>query len=149
MFLAEAAMDQLDRRQIRDGDAAGLWDAPGWMLRAGQSVPPGPSWFMTERVMECLVVAHATFSRPSLAPESMISRAVDLLSEAEHLLNQEELEVESGDLSPRQTTIDRIRHSLDRARTILRERPGTAYSLAADALTRLDELAYARHDAAR
>jgi hypothetical protein len=116
---------------------------------AGVSVPPGPSWFVTERVMECLVVAHGTFRKSSLAPDSMITRAVDLLSEADHLLNQEELEVEGGDLSPRQATINRIRHSLDRARTILRERPGTAYSLATVALTQLDELAYARHDAAR
>ncbi|MEW1736572.1 hypothetical protein AB0346_11555, partial [Nocardia beijingensis] len=67
----------------------------------------------------------------------------------EHLLNQEELEVEGEDLSPKQAAINRIRQSLDRARRVLRERPGSAYSLATQALVQLDELAYARRDATR
>ncbi|WP_433683134.1 SCO2524 family protein [Nocardia sp. CA-119907] len=147
MALAESAMDHLDSRILRDTHAQGLWDDPGWLLDAAK--PEGPSWFVTERVMECLVIAHGTFSRPPLAPKSMVSRAVDLLSEAEHLLNQEELEVEGDDLSPRQMAVNRIRQSLDRARRVLNERPGTAYGLATQALTELDELAYARDDATR
>ncbi|MET7769686.1 SCO2524 family protein [Nocardia sp. NPDC005366] len=149
MALAESAMDHLDRSLLREGDARGLWDDPRWMPNGAESVPQDPSWFVTERVMECLVVAHGTFSGPPLAPKAMITRAVDLLSEAEHLLNQEELEVQGDDLSARQAAVDRIRHSLDRARRVLRERPGTSYSLAAQALTELDELAYARQDATR
>lgn len=149
MALAESAMDHIDRRVLRGGPAQGLWDAPGCPLDATSPIPEGPSWFVTERVMECLVVAYDTFSTPPLAPKSMVSRAVELLSEAEHLLNQEELEVEGHDLSPRHVAVSRIRQSLDRARRVLNERPGTAYSLATQALTQLDELAYARHDATR
>ncbi|WP_330249945.1 SCO2524 family protein [Nocardia sp. NBC_00565] len=149
MALAESAMDHIDSRMLRDSPARGLWDDPGWLFDTAKPIAEGPSWFVTERVMECLVIAHDTFSRPPLAPKSMVSRAVDLLSEAEHLLNQEELEVEGDDVSPRQVAVNRIRQSLDRARRVLNERPGTAYGLATQALTQLDELAYARHDATR
>ncbi len=149
MALAEAAMDHLDQRVLRDGPAVGLWDDIGRLVGAGEAGPEGPSWFVTERMMECLVIAYSTFEQPPLAPQAMVARAVDLLSEAEHLLNQEELEVEGEDLSPKQAAINRIRQSLDRARRVLRERPGTAYSLATQALVQLDELAYARRDATR
>ncbi|MBF6191635.1 SCO2524 family protein [Nocardia implantans] len=149
MALAEAAMDHLDQRVLRDGPAVGLWDDIGRLVGAGGTGPEGPSWFVTERMMECLVIAYSTFEQPPLAPQAMVARAVDLLSEAEHLLNQEELEVEGQDLSPKQAAINRIRQSLDRARRVLRERPGTAYSLATQALVQLDELAYARRDATR
>ncbi|MBB5911351.1 hypothetical protein BJY24_000218 [Nocardia transvalensis] len=149
MGLVEAAMDHLDRGMLRNGPAAGLWDDTAWLLGNGFTAPEGPSWFVTERVMESLVIAYGTFERPPLAPQTMVSRAVDLLSEAEHLLNQEELEVEGDDLSPKQEAVNRIRQSLDRARRVLRERPGTAYGLATQALIQLDELAYARQDATR
>ncbi|WP_280268962.1 SCO2524 family protein [Nocardia wallacei] len=149
MGLIESAMDHLDRCVLRDGPAPGLWDDTGWIFGDRGNGPEGPSWFVTERMMESLVIAYGTFSEPPLAPDSMVARAVDLLSEAEHLLNQEELEVEGDDLSPRQVAVDRIRQSLDRARHVLRERPGTAYSLSTQALIQLDELAYARQDATR
>ncbi|MGW0184074.1 SCO2524 family protein, partial [Nocardia sp. NPDC003345] len=149
MALAEAAMDHLDRRILRQGPAAGLWDDPSAELGPTVHVEEGPSWFVTERIMECLVIAYDTFREPPLAPSSMVARAIDLMSEAEHLLNQEELEVEGDDPTPKQAAVNRIRQSLDRARTVLRERPGTAYSLATQALIQLDELAYARQDATR
>ncbi|MEW1737335.1 SCO2524 family protein, partial [Nocardia beijingensis] len=113
MALAEAAMDHLDQRVLRDGPAVGLWDDIGRLVGAGEAGPDGPSWFVTERMMECLVIAYSTFEQPPLAPQAMVARAVDLLSEAEHLLNQEELEVEGEDLSPKQAAINRIRQSLD------------------------------------
>ncbi|MEU1983259.1 SCO2524 family protein [Nocardia sp. NPDC019395] len=147
--LAEAAMDHLDRRVLREGPAAGLWDDPAALLGPSAAPAPGPSWFVTERIMECLVIAFDTFREPPLAPPSMVDRAIDLMSEAEHLLNQEELEIEGDDLTPKQAAVNRIRQALDRARSVLRERPGTAYSLATQALIQLDELAYARQDATR
>ncbi|MFC3962433.1 SCO2524 family protein [Nocardia jiangsuensis] len=146
--LAEAAMEHLNGRALRDGPGTGLWDDPAPMLRSSKDAS-GPSWFLTERMMECLVIAYDTFTGPPLAPSAMVSRAIDLLSEAEHLLNQEELRVEGYDATPRHTAVDRIRQSLDRARRVLAERPGTAYSLATQALIELDELAYARQDAMR
>ena len=162
MELAESAMDHLDRRVIADGPAAGLWDDPtaltGPTGMNGAEPPDLPSWFHTERVMECLVVAYNTFREPPLSPATMIARAVELLNEAEHLLNQEMLEVsldrwvgEHGPAqrSSTQTALTRIEQSLDRARRQLGERPGTAFALASQALIQLDELAYARQDARR
>ncbi len=149
MALAESAMDNLDGRALRRDPATGLWDDPGRLLDSAAIVADGPSWFLTERVMECLVLAYRAYQEPPLSSPTMIARAVDLLSEAERLLNQEELEVEGDDLSPARTAVDRIRQSLDRARQVLRDRPGTACSLATQALIQLDELVYARQDATR
>ncbi|MFI5779747.1 SCO2524 family protein [Nocardia sp. NPDC051570] len=149
MALAESAMDHLDRRMLRHGQAAGLWDDTYAVLGPAGLAAEEPSWFMTERVMECLVVAYDTFRQPPLAPQSMMQRAVELLSEAEHLHNQERLLVSDGYLSPKWAALNRIAQSLDRARAQLTERPGTAFSLATEALVQLDELAYARQDAQR
>ncbi|MEV5649010.1 SCO2524 family protein [Nocardia sp. NPDC052254] len=162
MELAESAMDHIDRRVIGTGPAAGLWDDPGVLIGPtgvnGSEPPEQPSWFHTERVMECLVVAYNTFRESPLSPATMIARAVELLNEAEHLLNQEMLEVsldrwvdEHGpaERSSTLTALTRIEQSLDRARRQLRERPGTAFALASQALIQLDELAYARQDARR
>ncbi|RDI64774.1 SCO2524 family protein [Nocardia pseudobrasiliensis] len=149
MALAESAMDHLDQRMLRHGPAAGLWDDTSGVLGPSGFAAEQPSWFMTERVMECLVVAYDTYRQPPLAPQSMIQRAVELLSEAEHLHNQERLLVSDGYLSPKWAALNRIAQSLDRARAQLTERPGTAFSLATEALVQLDELAYARQDAQR
>jgi len=147
MTLAQSAMDHLDRRKIQVGPAAGLWDNAVAILRNSevQDTVVKPSWYLTERVVECLLAADRTFREPPLSPPTMRSRAVELLNEAEHLLNQEMLEV-SGD---RAATLEGIEQWLDEARDMLTERPGTAFSLATDALLQLNKLAFARRDAAR
>lgn len=154
--LAESAMDHLDRRTLREGPAAGLWDDPARIFAHGDDPADRsreaavlPSWYLTERVVECLVAADRTFREPPLSPPAMISRAVELLNEAEHLLNQEMLEVSDQDVSQKLAALTRIEQQLGKARRMLNERPGTAFSLASEALRQLDELAYARHDATR
>lgn len=150
MALAEATMDHIDGRTLRGGAANGLWDDSGVMM--GLSGPLDlnrPSWFLTERVMECLVVAYETFSLTPSAPTPMINRAQELLREADDLLNRERLAVSDEDQSAKRIEVDRIEQSLDRARLLLRRRPGTSFSLAVRALEQLDELANAREDAGR
>ncbi|MGY0501146.1 hypothetical protein ACWZHB_21905 [Nocardia sp. FBN12] len=71
------------------------------------------------------------------------------ISEAEHLLGQEFLQVSDAMYSPRFKELEAIRQSLDRATEIRTRRPHTADALAADALLRLDALAHAREDAGR
>lgn len=159
MSLAEFTMDHLNRRQIRTGASAGLWDdaarvagsqEPGLMtateLDLGESAVQ-PSWYLTERIVECLVSADRNFREPPLAMSSMISRAVEMRSEAEHLLNQEMLEVGGSEIS--QSMLARIEQRLDEARRLLSEQPATAFSLAEQALLQLHELSYARRDAMR
>ncbi|WP_067898470.1 SCO2524 family protein [Nocardia vaccinii] len=150
MALAETTMDHIDQRAMQGGPAAGLWDDSGPVLGLPPPLPTDePSWFLTERVMEFLVGAYDTFRRPPPAPQPMVNRAQELLREADDLLNRERLEVSEDDQSAKRAELDRIEQSLDRARQLWRQRPGTAFSLAVGALEQLDELANAREDATR
>ncbi|MEV6068188.1 SCO2524 family protein [Nocardia sp. NPDC052001] len=144
--LAATAMEHMHDRAVTRGRSSGLWDN---LAPADNVAHPSPSWFLTERMMECLVVAHNTFSRPPLATAAMVNSATGRISEADHLLNQEFLEVGDAAYSPQRRELEAIERSLDRARAIAPKRPHTAESLAADALMRLNSLAYAREDANR
>jgi hypothetical protein len=79
----------------------------------------------------------------------MLSSALDLLNEADHLLNQEMLEAGADDNPSMRETLEQTERKLSRARRILNERPGTANALALQALQELDDLALARIDAVR
>jgi hypothetical protein len=151
MRVAEAAMDHLERRRLDSGQAAGLWDDPAEIFFPLETQPSegGPSWYLTERVLEGLVVAAATFAQQPLRSSRMIDSAMDLLSEADHLFNQEILQADADDKSVMHTGLSRIEATLGRARRVLLERPATANALAMEALRELDELAAARLDAAR
>lgn len=150
MELAKKVMDHLDLRMITDGDAAGLWDDPGAAFgvaaKAGQTLP---SWYLTERVIECLVTADRTYREAPLRSAAMVVRAVELLNEAEHLLNQEMLNVSVEDTSANRIALDGVEQQLARARDVVNRQPGTAFTLASAALIELDRLAYARLDAMR
>ncbi|MFC6011252.1 SCO2524 family protein [Nocardia lasii] len=149
MELAKEVMDHLDRRMITDGTAAGLWDVPGAVFGGSTSDEVRPSWYMTERVIECLVTADRTFREVPLRSPAMVGRAVELLNEAEHLLNQEMLNVSIADTSANRITLDGVEGQLARARQVVNVQPGTAFTLASAALIELDRLAYARLDATR
>jgi hypothetical protein len=148
--LAEATMDHINARALRDGPAAGLWDTTAALFGAEAAVDTSrPSWYMTERIIEGMVAADRTYRQPPLRSPATVSRAVELLNEADHLLNQEMLLVSAEDTSQNRVALDRIEQRLARARRLLNERPGTSMSLATQALAALDELAYARLDATR
>lgn len=151
MELAKSVMDHLELRMLSEGDGAGLWDnAAGIFGGNGSDKVTKPSWYMTERVVECLVTADRTFREPPLTSPAMVVRAVELLNEAEHLLNQEMLSVSIDDASENRITLDRVEENLEQARQLVaRRQAGTAFVLAADALRELHKLGYARLDAAR
>ncbi len=149
--LAKAIMDHLENRKIAEGPAAGLWDSAA---RVFPTLEPSekdlvPSWYFTERMIECLITADRTFRALPLRPPSMVGRAVELLSEAEHLLNQEWLNVSLDDISEKRQRLEDIEQRLDRARDLVDDKPGTAVSITTLALADLDELSYARLDATR
>lgn len=147
MALAQATMDHLDLRAFRGGPATGLWDDPSRIFR-GPEVDL-PSWYLTERVVECMVTAARMYREPPLRSPTSVTRAMELLTEAEHLLNREMLELSETDVSAGRTALILAEQRLERARELVDERPGTAVSLASQALLELDELAYARSDATR
>ncbi|MEU1425617.1 SCO2524 family protein [Nocardia sp. NPDC005746] len=147
MALAQATMDHLDLRAFREGPATGLWDDPSRIF--GGSDSHLPSWYLTERVVECMVTAARMYREPPLRAPNSATRAMELLTEAEHLLNREILELSETDITAGRTALALAEQRLERARTLIDERPGTAVSLASQALLELDELAYARLDATR
>ncbi|WP_322758941.1 SCO2524 family protein [Frankia sp. Cr2] len=150
MAVAEATMDHLARRRLRGGPGAGLWDDPvDLLLPAGGPADSRPSWYLTERMIEGFVAAADTYEEMPLRTTRMVENARELLSEADHLLNQEILQADSDDRSELSTGLLEIEATLTRARRILSERPSSASALAMEALRKLDELAVARIDAAR
>lgn len=148
MELAQDTMGHLDRRTFRIGNATGLWDDPNRVFGGAPASGP-PSWYLTERVIECLVAADHMYREPPLRSPGPVVRATELLMEAEHLLNRELLELSEEDVSSNRAALARVEQRLSRAREIIDERPGTALSLATQSLLELDELAYARQDATR
>jgi hypothetical protein len=149
MALAERIMDHLDLRTVRKGRYTGLWDDPTRAFDLQSPEIPDASWYMTERVMECLLVADGTFRQPPLRTAAMVDRTLELLNEADHLLNQEMLDVSDEDASAHSDALKQIERRLTRARGLVPERPGTAFSLTTEALIQLDQLTFARLDATR
>ncbi|MRH86381.1 hypothetical protein GFY24_02670 [Nocardia sp. SYP-A9097] len=144
--LAALSMDHLNQRAFRDG-ATGLWDDPSRIFGGDQITEP--SWYFTERMVECLVAAARMYGDPPLRSPGLVVRALELLTEAEHLLNQQLLDLSEVDSSANRTALTLVRSRLDRARRLIDKTPGTAASLAQQAMLELDELAYARIDATR
>ncbi|MFD6391216.1 SCO2524 family protein [Nocardia sp. NPDC060259] len=144
LSFARSAYKHMQDRAITSGRAKDLWDNLG---TDGDTA--APSWFLTERMMECLVVAHTMYSQPPLSSRELEKSAQGKISEADHLLNQEMLQVGDSVNSPRFKDLKEIEQSLNRARELMNKRPHTAEALATDALRRLDVLAFAREDATR
>lgn len=169
MSIAGKSMEHLMRRRLRRGASAGLWDDPqavfppdmpdgaapavigsdGAEAALDDTASDRPSWYLTERVVEALVATARTYLASPLRSNLMAERVIDLLNEADHLLNQEMLTADAEDQSEMSIEITKIESRLERARTLLSELPSTAYVLAGDALLRLDELAVARINATR
>jgi hypothetical protein len=149
LTVANDALAQMWRRRIRTGPAAGLWDDPSEMFPEVTRDKRRPSWYMTERAVEGLVLAAQMVDQPPIRSNALIDHAAKLLGEADHLFSQYELEtVQNGD-HPASEGVARIETRLTRARRLLYERPGTANALAMSVLQELDELQVARADAAR
>lgn len=145
--LAQSIMDHLDNRSFRGGPVTGLWDDPTRIF--GGDAVLKPSWYFTERMVECLVAAAHMYQEPPIRPPNLVIRAQEMLTEAEHLLNRKLLELDITDTSATKSAVTASERRLSRAREIIDELPGTALSLATQSLLDLDELAYARYDADR
>ncbi|TCO47265.1 SCO2524 family protein [Actinocrispum wychmicini] len=149
LTVAEEALGHVWRRRLKDGPAAGLWDDPGDLLPDVVVDREMPSWWLTERVIECLILASRTVSESPIRSTRLLEIATDLLGEADQLFSNEQLEASQHENSAMQTTMRGIQVKLVRAREILQERPGTASALVNEALRELDQLAVARQDATR
>jgi hypothetical protein len=138
--LAGDIWDHLQDRRLRSGPGGNLWDQIGKVFDIPTEVTQ-PSWYFTERVVECLVSASDVVTKPPLHSDGLAGYSADLLNEAEHLFDKELLASSSKALGD---TLTRVRLRIDRARTIEAERPGSAAALALAVLEDLDKLAAAR-----
>ncbi|MFI6365894.1 SCO2524 family protein [Nocardia sp. NPDC050630] len=149
MELAKSVMEHLDRRMLRAG-APGLWDDPaGAFGENGDAEVTKPSWYMTERVIECLVAADRTYREPPPNWPDLQDVARVMLNTAEHRFDQEMLGVSIDDTSGNRAALDRVEDHIDQARRLVREDSATTFVHALDALRELDRLAAARRDATR
>jgi hypothetical protein len=144
LHLADQIWGHLLARQHKTGAANRLWDQPNDVFQDLGRSPEQPSWYYTERVVECLIAAAGLVSSPPLRSTRLAEVAADLLAEAEHLFDQELLTV-SAEAGPTMgPALRTARATLRRARETLPNRPATAAVLAGEVLRELDRLAAAR-----
>lgn len=143
---ADLIWDHLERRRLKSGPGHALWDDPSGVFSKVDTLGDQPSWYYTERVVECLVTAANLVSRPPLRSEVLTELAGELINEADHLFDRELLGG-AGEAGPAlRNSLQTARASLRRARDVLSDRPGTAFVLASDVLRELEQLAAARQD---
>lgn len=145
--LADTIWDHLDMRRHVVGPGERLWDQPGRIYQHLGTPEEGPSWYFTERVVECLVTAANVVGSPPLRSDRLREITADMLAEADHILDQELLTVPAEPGPAMSAALQTVRASLRRAHESLHDRPGTSLALAGEVLRELDRLAAARHDA--
>ncbi|MEU9730408.1 SCO2524 family protein [Streptomyces sp. NPDC048002] len=144
--LAEAIFEHMWRRRIREGEGVGLWDNVHAVFPEADMVKRhGPvSWSITERVTEVMVQAYLMYQQPPIRSPELSALAAALLSEAKHLLGNEQMEPALGGDGRHDMHLREIEVRLRRADRLVHDRPGTSYSLALEALRQLDALNRAR-----
>jgi hypothetical protein len=148
--LADSIWGHIERRRIQGPSARGLWDDPTQVFADTPTSDYGePSWYHTERVIEVLVAAANVTESSSTAPSALVENASQLLAEAEHRFDREQLRGTDDTGAQMKESFQVVAAKLRRARIILRDRPGTASVLAGDVLRELDMVDAARQDTAR
>ncbi|MFE9770761.1 SCO2524 family protein [Streptomyces sp. NPDC005931] len=147
--LAEQTFEHLWSRRIEDGDGTGLWDDVRAVHPDARGVGKRLSWSVTERVTECLVAARGLYEQQPIRSSELARLAREALSEATHLFGKEQLEASATPDGSRGRAMRSIESRLDHARSLVDERPATAFALALPVLRELDTLAQARGVAAQ
>ncbi|MFD7991902.1 SCO2524 family protein [Streptomyces mexicanus] len=147
--LAEQTFEHLWKRRIEDGEGTGLWDDVRTVYPDARGIGPRLSWSITERVTECLVAARNLYEQQPIRSPELAQLARELLSEATHLFGKEQLEASAAADGSRSRAMRSIESRLDHARSLLDDRPATAFALALPVLQELDTLAQARNAAAQ
>ncbi|MFF4757183.1 SCO2524 family protein [Streptomyces sp. NPDC001292] len=147
--LAEQAFEHLWNRRIEEGEGAGLWDNVRAVYPEARDARRRLSWSITERVTECLVAARNLYEQQPIRSPELAQLARELLSEATHLFGREQLEASVAADGSRSRAMRSIENRLDHARSLVDDRPATAFALALPVLQELDTLAQARGAAAQ
>ncbi|TKA06601.1 SCO2524 family protein [Actinacidiphila oryziradicis] len=147
--LAEQVMDHLWLRRISSGPGIRLWDNISAVFPDLETAKAHLSWNMTERVVECMVVAANLFGQPPIRSPQLTELATSLLSEAGHIFDREMMEPSSAGNNSLDSSLRIAEMKMARARQILDDRPGTSFALTMQVLTSLDELVVARRAATK
>ncbi|WP_217170043.1 SCO2524 family protein [Streptomyces sp. AC512_CC834] len=147
--LSEQTFEHLWSRRIEDEEGAGLWDNVQAVYPEAGDVALRMSWSITERVTECLVAARNLYVQQPIRSPELAEMARELLSEATHLFGKEQLEASAAADGSRARAMRSIESRLDHARSLVDDRPATAFALALPVLQELDTLAQARGAAAQ
>lgn len=145
--IADTVWGHLLDRRLRSGPGNGLWDQARQAFSEVQLTHEMPSWYFTERVVECLVQTSLVLAQEPLRSDRLIEIALDVLNEADHLYDRELLNG-SPETAQLRTELKRMDSTLVRARSIVHERPASSLALANGVLRELDLLIAARRDAA-
>jgi hypothetical protein len=144
--LADQVWDHVAERKMRDGTARDLWDQPALAYDMIRVRYDQPTWHHTVRVVESLVLAAELAATHPLRSEGLATLAQDLLAEAEHLFDQEQLAGSTEAGRSMRVSLETVRQRLQRAREIAFDRPGTAAAVLLTVLAEIDQLAAARSD---
>jgi hypothetical protein len=142
--LAEQVFGHLWDRRIDEGEGLELWDNVRAVYPEAHESSARVSWSLTERVTECLVAARRLYEQQPIRSAELGELAREALSEATHLFGREQLEASPMGDGGRSRAMRSIEARLERARSLLDERPATAFALAVPVLQELDTLAQAR-----
>ncbi|MEU4621340.1 SCO2524 family protein [Actinoplanes sp. NPDC023801] len=141
--LADTVWRHLERRRLRDGRGAGLWDDPG-------NVFPSlvhrnePSWYHTARVVQCMGTAAEMILKSPPSGANVSALAAELLAEADKQFDKEQLRG-SGEAGPAlRESLARQSINMRRARQMMQTHPGTAAAHLLQVLRELDKLSAAR-----
>lgn len=147
LTLADNVWDHLELRRLKEGPGRDLWDQPGDAFDQLSIRHKLPSWYHTERVVECLIAAANLVERAPLHSPRLTEMAKGLLYEADHLFDRELLRG-SEETGSMRGVLQATRATLRHAWEILNDRPGSAAVLASEVLREFERLAVARQDAA-
>ncbi|HEU5429339.1 MAG TPA: SCO2524 family protein [Actinocrinis sp.] len=147
--LAARLWNHLSMRRIEGGKAAGLWDDPARAYGEISSHYDEPLWSTNARVVDALISSATALNTRQMHNATLNDTAAAMVSEAEFLLNQQQMTTPALRYSPMQRSLDEIRASLQRARLLIERQPSKAIALCVNAVMQLDKNEQARLDARR
>ncbi|MEU8119430.1 SCO2524 family protein [Spirillospora sp. NPDC049024] len=145
---ADEIWDHIFRRRIQHSIHAGLWDDAANVFEGLDKHNDRPSWYYTERIVECIVMAINLIRDPLPRSSSIHAYARGILSETDNLFDLELLEANVVDRGALRAQLEEARLNLNHAHEIASLRPATAVGIAMEILRMLEKVGVARQNAA-
>lgn len=148
LSLAAELWNHLSRRVFAEGEYLGLWDDPTRVFDALDRSEARLAWTFNFRVVEALVGVWASQANRATRDQDFGELAAAMISEAEYKVNQE-LAYTVALQTPLQNTLQELRETVSRAKSMADTQPATAMALCVPILQELDRIAQGRLDAQR